>query len=51
METNERVTALEKEVADLKRQLEDRPEQIRTEIESFFKGMTFNQLDSLVKGK
>nr|WP_092074942.1 hypothetical protein [Dendrosporobacter quercicolus]NSL49568.1 hypothetical protein [Dendrosporobacter quercicolus DSM 1736]SDN23043.1 hypothetical protein SAMN04488502_11523 [Dendrosporobacter quercicolus] len=46
-----RIAALEKENAGHKRQLEERQEQIRLEIKSFFKGMTFSELDALFKGE
>jgi len=52
---DQRLKTMEKEIADIKRQLEERPEQqknlIQSEIKEFFKGMTFEKFDSIVQGK
>lgn len=53
MDLEQRVAELEKEIAELKLQLEARPEKmkslVKAEIEVFFKGMTFGKWDSMVK--
>lgn len=51
----QRIEALEKEVADLKRQLRDQPGLtevlIQTKIKETFQGMTFEQWDAMVNTK
>ena len=52
---DQRLKTMEKEIADIKRQLEERPEQqqtlIQSEIKNFFNGMTFEKWDVLVNKK